>query len=241
MLRELLNTAAIWINNIHHHSVHHSSSTIRVVVVHVSSNTLKAPLVYSLDSGELGYRAGERGGKKRPEYSPPPLQKKRGNVLLRQGRQIRRRQWKKKRSNFPSPEKRKRVRKTKEEVKKKMVENQNKNIIGGERIWERKRRRFLYRNRKEQPLSHNTAKRRLYSHPRTLVYDPLAGWQLVAVNICNRLGRYEIQIFKRSLLSFLPDYRNNLIGVAAIYPPWHINPSRYLSLLLIPFTPKNPI
>jgi hypothetical protein len=36
-----------------------------------------------------------------------------------------------KRSNFPWPEKRKRVRKTKEEVKKKMVENQNKNIIGG--------------------------------------------------------------------------------------------------------------
>ncbi len=29
-------------------------------------------------------------------------------------------------------------------------------------------------------------------------------WQLVAVNICNRLGRFEIQIFKRSFLFFPP-------------------------------------
>jgi hypothetical protein len=59
--------------NKQHTPPQHSSSTIRVV--HVSSNTLKAPLVYSLDSGELGYRAGEREGGKSDQSISPPLQK----------------------------------------------------------------------------------------------------------------------------------------------------------------------
>jgi hypothetical protein len=96
------------------------------IVVHVSSNTLKAPLVYSLDSGELGYRAGERGEKATRVYSPFSSKETRERVIT--SRQKNSTPTVKKRSNFPWPEKRKRVRKTKEEVKKKMVENQNKNI-----------------------------------------------------------------------------------------------------------------
>jgi hypothetical protein len=57
----------------HHHSApQQQQQHYKSIVVHVSSNTLKAPLVYSLDSGELGYRAGERerGGKRDQSIFP---------------------------------------------------------------------------------------------------------------------------------------------------------------------------
>jgi hypothetical protein len=141
-------------------------------------------------------------------------ERERKNVLLRE-RRIRRRKSK---NNFPSlsrPQKcklnGKRVRiywrkrgskKGGKKIKTKTSSDREKYIF----CFLKKRKTRTYRKRNSRPSLNPQQSRAKRNAGNDVVYDP-CGWQLVAVNICNWLGRfcaYKIQIFKRSLTFFFP-------------------------------------